>query len=82
MLKKANKLIKLNLNVYYIYVYELNMFTHVCCSASLSILMHTSMCWVPHTCLCSCTSAHRHLKHIRTPDCNQHILMSNVLPDN
>lgn len=40
--------------------------THVCYTSSLSILMHMSTCWVPHTCLCSCTSAHTHLEHIYT----------------
>lgn len=41
-----------------------NRVTHVCCTSSPSILMHRSMCLVPHTCLCSCISAHKHLEHI------------------
>lgn len=38
--------------------------THVYYTSSLSTLTHRNTCWVPHTCLCSCTSAHKHLHNI------------------
>lgn len=46
------------------YIWVKHGVTHVCYTSSLSILTHRNMCWVPHTCLCSCTLAHIHLEHI------------------
>lgn len=43
------------------HMYEMNV-AHVCCIFSLSSPRCRSRCWVPHTCLCSCTQGRTHLQ--------------------
>lgn len=45
------------------YTHKMNA-AHVCCIFSLSSLRRRSRCWVPHTCLCSCTRCRTHLQHM------------------